>query len=229
MRQTHDVLLSGKGGKSGHVFPPWMVTREQWADMMKPSISGVAIDTLLFSRIGSPLCHRYRIISRTGSHASFRGTYIRRLRTFLKESDSVVVRRLHCQLAQELATRISLPTDSPASVPSGSAVGHRTVSRSRRPCRLKGVTDSSGRPWSGFRLPAEVSSVQPVMDLSLPRFAGLGDGLIKFIRCGAHLETSGEEDSRCSVDQMSVSSACLNLDLLSSSSEDDSKDLAERR
>ena len=42
----------------------------------------------------------------------------------------------------------------------------------------------------------------------------------------ARLETSGEEASRCSVDQMSVSSACLNLDLLSSSSEDGSKDPA---
>ena len=122
---------------------------------MKPSISGVAIDTLLFSRIGSPLCHRYRIISRTGSHASFRGTYIRRLRAFLKESDSVVVRRLHCQLAQELATWISLPTDSPASVPSGSAVGYRIVFRFRRPCRYQfvraamvGVSSSGGGIFS---------------------------------------------------------------------------------
>ena len=140
---------------------------------MMPSVSGVAIDTLLFSRIGSPLCHRYRIISRTGSHAAFRGTYIRRLRAFLEES---VVRRLHRQLAQELATRISLPTDSLTNVPSRSIVGHRTVSRSRRPRRLKCVTDSSGRPESGCHLPAEVSSVQALMDLSLPWFAGLGDG-----------------------------------------------------
>ena len=44
----------------------------------------------------------------------------------------------------------------------------------------------------------------------------------------AWLETSGEEDSRCSVDQMSVSSACLNLDEFSSSSEEDSQDSAER-
>ena len=42
------------------------------------------------------------------------------------------------------------------------------------------------------------------------------------------LDTNGEEDSRGSIDQMSVSSACLNLDLFSSSSEDDSKDPAER-
>ena len=77
------------------------------------------------------------------------------------------------------------------------------------------------------------------MDLSLPRFAGLVDGprlihpmwLIASDSTAspatARLETSGEEDSRCSVDQMSVSSACLNLDLLSSLSEGDSKDLAE--
>ena len=73
------------------------------------------------------------------------------------------------------------------------------------------------------------------MDLSIPRFAGLGDRPHQFhppwsiasdspaSPVTGRLETSGEEDSRCSVDQMSVSSACLNLDLLSSSSEDDSK------
>ena len=74
-------------------FPAWTVTREQWAAMMIPSISGVAIDMLLFSRIGSPLCHRYRLICRTGSHAAFRGTYLRRLRAFLDESDSAAYRQ----------------------------------------------------------------------------------------------------------------------------------------
>ena len=86
----------------------------------------------------------------------------------------------------------------------------------------------------------EMSSVQALMDLSLPRFAGLTDGPRQIhplwsiasdspaSPAPAWLETNGEEDSRCSVDQMSVSSACLNLDLFSSSSEDDSKDSAER-
>ena len=129
MRQIHKVPLSVKAANLARFFPPWTVTREQWADMMMPSISGVAIDTLLFSRVGSPLCHRYWIISRTGSHAAFRGTYLRQLRVFLKESDSAVVRRLHHQLARELAARIALPTDTPASVPSRSAVGHQTVSQ----------------------------------------------------------------------------------------------------
>ena len=89
------------------------------------------------------------------------------------------------------------------------------------------------------RLPVEMSSVQALMDQSLPRFAGLTDGPRQIhppwsiasdspaSSAPAWLETSGEEDSRCSVDQMSVSSTCLNLDFFSSSSEDDSKDLAE--
>ena len=87
------------------------------------------------------------------------------------------------------------------------------------------------------RLSMEMSSVQALMDLSLPCFAGLADGLRQIhppwsiapaSPATVRFDTSSEEDSRCSVDQMSVSSACLNLDLFSSSSEDDSKDLAER-
>ena len=75
------------------------------------------------------------------------------------------------------------------------------------------------------RIPMEMSSVQALMDLSLPRFAGLADGLRQIhppwsiasdssaSPATVRFDTSSEEDSRCSVDQMSVSSACLNLDL----------------
>ena len=61
-------------------------------------------------------------------------------------------------------------------MPSRSAVGHRAVSRARRPRRLKGVTDSSGGSESVCSLPIEMPSIQALMDLSLPRFAGLTDG-----------------------------------------------------
>ena len=146
MRRTHKVPLSVKAANLSKFFLAWTVTREQWAAMMMPSISGVTIDTLLFSRIGPPLCHRYRLISQTRSHTAFRGTYLRRLRAFIDESDSAVARRLHRRFAQELASRVVLPTDSLASVQPRSTVGHRTVSRSRRPRRLKGVTNSAGGP-----------------------------------------------------------------------------------
>ena len=42
-------------------FPAWTVTREQWADMLMPSISGVAIDTLL-------LIHRFASMSPLPAH-----------------------------------------------------------------------------------------------------------------------------------------------------------------
>ena len=68
-----------KAANLARYFPPWTVTRSQWSEMTRPAISGVVIDTLLFSRIGLPLFHRYRIVSRTGTHAAFRGTYMKRL------------------------------------------------------------------------------------------------------------------------------------------------------
>ena len=167
----HKVPLSVKAANLAKYFPAWTVTRDQWADMLMPCISGVAIDTLLFSRIGSPLCHRYRLISRTRSHAAFRGTYLRRLRAFIDESDAAVGRWLHRWLAQEMAARVAKSTDSPASGHPRSLASHRTVSRPRRPRRLKGVASLAGGPESSGRLMAEMSSVQALMDLVLPRFA----------------------------------------------------------
>ena len=240
MWPTHKVPLSVKAANLAKFFPAWTVTREQWADMLMPSISGVAIDTLLFSRIGWPLCHRYRLISRTGSHADFRGTYLRHLRAFLDESDSAVVRRLHRRPAQELASRVVPPTDSPASVQPQFTVGHRTVSRSRQPRRLKGVTNSARGPKSSCRLPTEISSTQALMDLALPRFAGLADGPRQVhppwsvasdspaSPASTQLEPRREEVSRCSMDQPSVSSMYLNLDERSSSSEEELQDLTKR-
>ena len=166
MRRTYDVPLTVKAANLARFCPPWTVTREQWSAMTVPSISGVAIDTLLFSRVGSPLFHRYRIISCTGSHAVFRGTYMRRLHAFLEKSDSAVVRRQHRQHAKELAAWISLSVDSTADVPSLSVVGHRSVSRARRPRRLKGGADSSMRSESGCLPPSEASTVQALMDLA---------------------------------------------------------------
>ena len=121
--------LSVKAANLAKYFPEWTVTREQWSDMLMPCISGVAIDMLLFSRVGSPLCHRYRLINRTGSHAAFRGTYLRRLRTFIEESYSAVGRRLHRRLAQDLAARVVKSTDNLAGGHIRSPLGHRIMSR----------------------------------------------------------------------------------------------------
>ena len=232
MRCTHKVPLSVKAANLAKYFPACTVTRDQWADMLMPSISGVAIDMLLFSRVDSPLCHRYRLISRTGSHAAFRGTYLHRLQAFIEESFSAVGRRL----AQELAARVVKSTDGPAGGHPHSPVGHRIVSRQRRPHRLKRVASSAGGPESSSCLTAEMSSVQALMDLALPRFA-MAEGPRQVhppwpvmtespaLPATFQSETRGKEDSRCSMDQTSLSSVYLNLDALSSSSEEETLDV----
>ena len=88
MRRTHKLPLSVKAANLAKYFLAWTVSRVEWSKMLMPCVSGVAIDTLLFSRVGSPLCHRYRLISHTGSHTAFRGTYLKRLWSFIEEMDS---------------------------------------------------------------------------------------------------------------------------------------------
>ena len=172
--------------------------------MTHPAISGVAIDILLFSRIGLPLFHRYRIISHAGTHAAFRGTYMKRLYAFLNEMDEEWLRhRRHRRHAKEMAARMSLssgPTIAP--VP------------------------AKGRVFLCSLPPAEASTVQALIDLSLPRFAGLGVGPQQVQAPGAasvdspaspatsRLDTSGEENRGRS------GSLCLDLDELSSSDDD---------
>ena len=55
MRKAHNTPVTVKAGNLARWFPPWTVTREQWHSMSRPSVSGIAIDTFLFSRIGMPL------------------------------------------------------------------------------------------------------------------------------------------------------------------------------
>ena len=123
MRRTHMLPLSVKAANLTKYFPAWTVTRDQWSKMLMSCVSGVAIDTLLFSRVGSPLCHRYRLI--TGSHTAFRGTYLKRLRHFIEESDDAVRRQLHRQPTQGRSARVVKSTDNPASGPLRPPVGHK--------------------------------------------------------------------------------------------------------
>ena len=79
MRRARDIRPLVKAANLARWFPPWTVTREQWSSMSRPAVSGIAIETLLFSRIGVPLFHRYRVVNRSGTHGAFRGAYMRRM------------------------------------------------------------------------------------------------------------------------------------------------------
>ena len=60
------------------------------------------------------------------------------------------------------------------------------------------------------------------MDLAIPRFA-MAEGRGRL--CPSQIEMRGGEDSRCSMDQTTISSVYLNLDALSSSSDEESLDV----
>ena len=157
MRRAHKLPLSVKAANLAKYFPAWTVSRVEWSTILMPCISGVAIDTLLFSHVGSPLCHRYRLISRTGCHTAFRGTYLKCLWSFIEEMDSAGSCQGPGEFDQEVSTRMVKSTD-------------KTIFRGRRPRRLKGSVSAK----QGFRLrerpAAEMSSVQALMALALPRF-----------------------------------------------------------
>ena len=74
MRKAHNTPATVKAANLARWFSPWTMSREQWTLSMRSSVSDIAIDALLFSRIGVPLFHRYSVFSRPGTHVAFRGT-----------------------------------------------------------------------------------------------------------------------------------------------------------
>ena len=97
--------------------------------MSRPCVSGIAIDTFLFSRIGMPLFHRYRVFDRLGSHPAFRGPYMSRLFTFLKESDAESIRCSHRRRAKEIVASMSKRTSSNKETPADTTLSRRSVER----------------------------------------------------------------------------------------------------
>ena len=130
---------------------------------------------------------------------------MRRLHAFLEESDKESGRR---RCAREMAARMSQSSgrdsaDGTADVSTQRTVTQRTASRAQRPRKsVRGAvaSDMVSLPQS------EVYTVQALMDLVLPRFAGLGDGprqvherwaisdVSPASLATSRLDTSGEED-----------------------------------
>ena len=186
MRKAHNSPMTMKAGNLSRWFPPWTVTREQWQNFTRPSVSGIAIDTFLFSRIGISLLHRYRVFDRFGSHPAFRTPYMRNMFSFLKESDSETIRRSHRRRARELAAEMSQPASvdrkvMSMTVRSGPAPKGTVVSKRRDKTEdtllVRPTAETSGSSgMTRYGRSREEDTVQALMDLSLPRFTRLEDG-----------------------------------------------------
>ena len=75
-RRAHDIPPLVKAANLARWFPHRTVTREQLSSMTQSAVSGIAVDTLLFSRIGMPLFHWYWVFDWPGTLVSFRGTHM---------------------------------------------------------------------------------------------------------------------------------------------------------
>ena len=53
-------------------FPPWTVTRTVWLNALRPDVSGITVNTLLFHEAGRRLIHRYRIYKDPFPHPALR-------------------------------------------------------------------------------------------------------------------------------------------------------------
>ena len=186
MRRAHNSPMTMKAGNLSRWFPPWTVTREQWHNMSRPSVSGIAIDTFLFSQIGIPLLHRYRVFDRFGSHPAFRTPYMKNIFLFLKESDSEAIRRSHRRRARELAAGMSQPASVTRKVmsmtvrsgpaPQGTVVSNR-MDKPEDTLLVRPAAGASGSSGiARYGRSREEETVQALMDLSLPRFTRLEDG-----------------------------------------------------
>ena len=188
MHRAHNTPISVKAGNLARWFPPWTVTRGQWHSMSRPSVSGIAINTFLLSRIGTPLFHRYRVFDRLGSHPAFRKPYMPKLFTFLKESDSESIRRSHQRRAKEIAVSMSKKTSDNTNAATETTLSRPAAQRTvvskitDRDAGRSLIPMAGGQPWpsaSSMNSRArEEDTIQALMDLSLPRFARLGDGVL---------------------------------------------------
>ena len=213
MCRAHTVLASIKTANLTRWFPPWTVSREHWSNVLRSSVSGVATDTLLLSRIGVPLVHRYRVFARAGTHVAFCGTYMARLRTFLNVADTACLRSRNRRRTRSLASQMSpeVPVRGRGREPAHSS----QPSTSRRPSpestSVAAVAPESSTPAVVHlrRYGRRAASVP--LDLALPCFAapGLQTGhrQARWVR---------EYDSPASLATLTSPSLCLNLDTLSS-------------
>ena len=96
-RKTWGIDTGNKNQRSP-VFPPWTVTRDVWPDALRPDVSGVAVDALLFHEAGSRLVHRYRVYRDPFPHPALRDGVIPRLLSSVCRAMAIARLTLHTVL-----------------------------------------------------------------------------------------------------------------------------------
>ena len=75
-------------------FPPWTVTRSVWLHALRPEVSGIALDALLFNEAGCRLVHRNRIYRDLFPHQALRDGVVSRLLSCVCRAMAMVIAQL---------------------------------------------------------------------------------------------------------------------------------------
>ena len=226
MRQTHDVHLAVKAANLARYFPPWTVAVEQWSAMTHVSISGVAI-------IVQP--HWVSVVS--PDHQSSRNSCgfpgdVHAMVTCISggvgfssgTSATSPMRQRTCGTDVAVIRSGLRGQNGPQSVVGLSPGPDYLVSKRGGGRFFQAV----GIGWSASVGGVHCTSFDGFGASSLcgiGRRSSVGtvssDSPASPAAC--HLDISGQEDLRFSKDPVPVSSSCLNLDELSSLSDDDTR------
>ena len=79
LAEKHGGSTLGATTNVANVFPPWTVTRDVWHAALRPNVSGVAVDAMLFHETGRRLVHRYRVYKDPFPNPALRDGVIPRL------------------------------------------------------------------------------------------------------------------------------------------------------
>ena len=81
LRLRHRAGLSVKASTLGKCFLPWTVERMAWSAALRPTVSGITTDVMLFSHHRARLVHRCRVYGDYLPHHSLWGSFMSRLST----------------------------------------------------------------------------------------------------------------------------------------------------
>ena len=93
--------------------------RTTWSAALKPTVSGIATDAMLFSQYGARLVHQYRVYDDYMPHHSLPGTFMSRLSDFTHRACAEA--RLVAKCGRDSSTESVLSPVRPALMPFGLA------------------------------------------------------------------------------------------------------------
>ena len=127
--------------KVSKAFPAWTVTRDFWKQALRPEISGIAVDVMLFRESGRRLVHKYRVYRDPLPHPALREGKISKLISLANRAMAI---------AQLTQLRIAIPASgsAPGEIPMDCFPGTKDVATSPVP------------KWVSFATMDQMQSVQ---------------------------------------------------------------------